>query len=409
MLKAACRWRTASSSWPTRHAQCIRCGRFSACTVAAQVQIKVTAHDSHALACLPAEKMFGISPPAPTPPSQAPLQPEQEAPPTAPGFQPSEGELAHYVLHIPGRHAVLSAICPGQSVRWQATPCIHSNTSSAAWAQALTGCSSSPTCRAANQPAHSSSAGSTFSPIYGSTPGHLTRVKPVGVKLDKDRLRAQRMLNLETKGTGQQQQLRPLQQPASEPRGEVALGISGHHQHQQRPPQQHAQGPLPVPATATPQPPAAAAGGPGSNEAAPQQTRSGSVPPAGQPAAGTQPAAAQRPLRGGKPPVAAAAAARPEGQTGTTRPPAEAKAAPVLKRKRAQEGPAPAAGAVLVAGGPGTSQQPEKMRKAVPAGGVVPHAGGAQGCANLYWSSLTMQRRGLAEGRGCGLHLSHLL
>lgn len=181
------------------------------------------------------------------------------------------------------------------------------------------------------------------------------------------------MLNLETKGSGQQQQQRPLQQPASEPRREVAQGPSD---------QQHAQGSDPVPATATPQPPAAAGLVSCSHQAAPQQTGSGSMLPAGRPAAGTKPAAAQRPLRAGKPPVAAAAAAQPEGQTGAA-PPAEAKAASGPKRKRAQEGPAPAVGAVLAASGPGTSQQPEKMRKAVPAGQVLPHAGGSQGCANL--------------------------
>ena len=194
------------------------------------------------------------------------------------------------------------------------------------------------------------------------------------------------MLNLETKGSGQQQQ-RLLQHPAPEPRGEVAQGTSGHHQQQQRPPQQHAQKPVPVPATATPQPPA----GPGSDQAASQQTGFGYLLPAGQPAAGPKPTAAQRPLRAGKPPVAAAAAAA--GQTGTQRPPAEAKAALGLKRKRAQEGPAPVAGASLVASGPGTSQQPEKMRKVVPAGQVVPHAGGSQGCATLAQQCLTMQSR----------------
>lgn len=113
------------------------------CAVAAQVQILITAHGSHALACLPAEKLFGISPPAPTPPSQALLQPEEDAPPIASGFQPSEGKLAHHILHTPGRHAVLSAICIGQSVWWQATPCMCGNTSSAAWTQALTGRSTS--------------------------------------------------------------------------------------------------------------------------------------------------------------------------------------------------------------------------------------------------------------------------
>ena len=197
------------------------------------------------------------------------------------------------------------------------------------------------------------------------------------------------MLNLETKGSGQQQQQqRLLQHPAPEPRGEGALGTSGHHQQQQRPPQQHAQKPIPVPATATPQAPA----GPGSDQAASQLTGFGYVLPAGQPAAGPKPAAAQRPPRAGKPPVAAAAAAA--GQHGTARPPAEAKAALGLKRKRAQEGPAPVAGALLVASSSGTSQQPEKMRKVVPAGQVVPHAGGSQGCASLDQQFLTTQSRG---------------